>query len=246
MGKLVIYTAIFGEYDGLIPQPKYKGVDYLCFSDRPRNARPWNVIEVEPRFEDPTRNARYHKILPHRVLPNQYDQSIWIDGNYLIRNKAADFAREKLEEKPMWVFDHNQCKQDARNCVYQEYEALVAWANNEGVSKDQQHIMQRQIERYRQEGYPENNGLVFSAVLLRNHTVSSIVETMELWWKEVANGSKRDQLSFDYAVWKTGLNIGVLEGDLRRHSHFYRMGKHRDNYTKKIFLYKVKSLLGLV
>ena len=29
--KIVVYTAIFGGYDGLIPQPEFEDVDYICF-----------------------------------------------------------------------------------------------------------------------------------------------------------------------------------------------------------------------
>ena len=50
--KIVIYTAIFGNYEGLIPQPKFTGVDYICFTDQPIKSTSWKVVEVPAQFEN--------------------------------------------------------------------------------------------------------------------------------------------------------------------------------------------------
>ena len=42
-----------------------------------------------PIYEDPTRNARKYKILPHRFL-SEYDISIWIDGNIKVRGDVNE------------------------------------------------------------------------------------------------------------------------------------------------------------
>ena len=36
-----------------------------------------------------------------------------------------------------------------------------------------------------------------------------------MWWSEIKYGSKRDQLSFDYIAWKSGLDFVYLPGDGR-------------------------------
>ena len=81
--RIVVYTAIFGGYDDLIPQPKFEGVDFICFTDRPIQSDIWDV-RVVPGFEDDTtRSSRMHKLLPHQFL-SEYDLSIFIDGNYTV------------------------------------------------------------------------------------------------------------------------------------------------------------------
>ena len=62
--------------------------------------------------------------------------------------------------------------------------------------------MSEQTERYRQEGYPEHNGLIESAILVRELKDQRLISLMEAWWQEVLHGSKRDQLSFNYVCWK--------------------------------------------
>ncbi|MDE7250890.1 MAG: hypothetical protein K2N82_13635, partial [Lachnospiraceae bacterium] len=62
--------------------------------------------------------------------------------------------------------------------------------------------MDVQIERYRNAGYPEHNGLIDSGILVRELKNERVIKVMETWWQEVLHGSKRDQLSFNYACWK--------------------------------------------
>ena len=38
---------------------------------------------------------------------------------------------------------------------------------------------------------------------------------MEAWWDEIKYGSKRDQLSFNYAAWKTETEFNWINQDIR-------------------------------
>ena len=53
---------------------------------------------------------------------------------------------------------------------------------------------------------------------------------MEKWWEELKYGSKRDQLSFDYAAWKTQLKFNYFNGDIRS-----------DGYTFEVRHKKIKK-----
>lgn len=243
--NMVVYTAIFGGYDGLLPQTRKKGVDYVCFTDRPLKSKSWKIVQTEPSFQDPVRCARMFKVNPHKFLP-EYERSIWIDGNYLVRGRLVSWAQELLDQKPVWVFDHNQCPADKRNCVYLEHQAIVEMFKESGHKKDDLVVMEQQMRKYKQAGYPEDNGLIFSAVVLREHHHPEVIKTMELWWEEIKNGSRRDQLSFNYAAWKNKLDFGIVNGDLRRHKYFFQIGIHRPDYKGKYFRYRLKRIFGLV
>ncbi|MBD3317065.1 MAG: DUF616 domain-containing protein [Chitinivibrionales bacterium] len=243
--KIVVYTAIFGNYEDLIPQPEIPGVDYVCFSDTPRVSRRWQIRMVNPPCNDPTRCARQYKVLPHRRL-GDYTISIWIDGNYLIVGDIKALIANALSHNNMAVFDHNQTRLDRRNCVYEEYEAIIRSNKTGGTYKDDPCTMKRQITRYTREGYPRQNGLIFSAVLLRRHNAPDVRRTMETWWREIETGSRRDQLSFDYAAWKEKLAFTVIDGDLRNNRWFYQIGIHRKSYRGKLFRYALKKRLGLI
>ncbi|EMR02348.1 glycosyltransferase domain-containing protein [Cesiribacter andamanensis] len=244
MKKIAIYTSIMGGYEGLLPQRKIKGADFICFSDTPLKARPWKTLVVTPPPLDPTRQNRYYKLLPHLYLPG-YEASIYIDGNVVVEGNVVEWAWELLEKKAMWAFDHKQSSLTGRDCLYEEHQVLLTFMHN-GSLKDDPSVMNRQIARYRAEGYPAHNGLNVNTVLIRKHHDSHVIKTMELWWEEVRTGSKRDQLSFNYAAWKTGLDFGIVPGKVSRHPHFHMIGIHRKDYRMKYIRYRLKRMLGLL
>ena len=243
--NIVFYTAIFGGYDGLLPQPVQKGIDYVCFTDQPFRSKSWQIIHHEPPFEDPTRSSKVFKINPHKFLPD-HQRSVWIDGNFLVRGKPAPWAHNLLNQKPMWVYDHNQTPADPRNCLYKEYEALMEMYRTSGRTKDKPEVMKAQMERYRAVGYPENNGLLSGGILIREHHHPEVIKTMELWWEEIQKGSRRDQLSFNYAAWRNGFDFGFVDGDIRRNEHFFQIGIHRPDYKGKYIRYRLKRIFRLV
>ena len=90
--KIAVYTSIFGKYDVLHEdQFKMEGVDYLCFTDEDLKSNTWNIIKSIPLYNDPNRNAKKYKILPHRYLKD-YDYSVWIDGNILVIYNKSNFT----------------------------------------------------------------------------------------------------------------------------------------------------------
>jgi len=244
MNKTVIYTAIFGGKDNLI-EPKYipEGCDFVCFTDDENlKSNIWQVKKVESTFDDPVRNARMYKVLPHKYL-SEYKISVWVDGNLLVRGDVNELIRKYLENVNLAIFDHNQHtkrwkklfwvkdKSDCRDCVYDEVEYLLKM-EKEGKYKDDPELMKNQVEKYRKEGYPEHNGLAVTMVILRRHNELDIIKTMEDWWEEIKNGSRRDQLSFNYVVWKNKLDFVYMKRDSRRNKYFlHRKHKIRKNYV---------------
>ena len=225
--KKVIYTSIIGGYDSL-EEPRYipEGFDFICFTDQKIN-KPnsvWEIRQVLPLYEDNTRTARKYKILPHRFLP-EYDLSIWVDGNELVVGDVDKMQKTYLKDNDMTVYNHMSCW-DKRDCVYQEAQALFNLGNKDATNwKDNPNIIKEQIDRYLKDGYPTNNGLIVSGVMFRKHNSPQVIECMEYWWEELKKGSKRDQLSFDYSVWKTKTPFNWIYQDIRDDGYFLEV-KH--------------------
>jgi hypothetical protein len=229
--KIAIYTSIFGGYDDLIDdQYQMDGVDYICFTDRDLESETWKVIKSTPIYNDPNRNAKKYKILPHRYLKD-YDYSIWIDGNI----KVISDIRALCNGDSYKVYDHMQVF-DKRNCIYDEAQAILNFGkiNSErtperGIKnwKDNPKLIVDQMNRYISDGYPKNNGLATNPIIVRNHNDSDVIAVMEDWWSEIKYNSKRDQLSFNYIVWKNQFNFVYLQGDSRNNEYFVSVGKHK-------------------
>lgn len=231
--RIAIYTSIFGGYDELIEdQFQEEDVDYICFTDRELESKTWRIVKSLPLYEDPNRNAKKYKVLPHRYL-QKYDWSVWIDGNIKVRSSIKSLCKGN----PYKLFDHMQVEPfDRRNCIYEEAQAILDFGNinyqrtpEKGIKnwKDNPYLIVDQIKRYQSEGYPANNGLSTTPIMVRNHNNAEVVVHNEAWWKEIKHNSKRDQLSFNYIAWKHKLNFQHLVGDSRNNAYFISMGKHK-------------------
>jgi hypothetical protein len=209
--KIAVYTAIFGNYDDLMgPLMTVPGCDFYCFTDnKDLKAGGFKMVYKNRQFEDPTRDARMYKILPHKFLPG-YDYTVWLDGSLIIKDpRIAELVSKALKDKEMALFKHRE-----RNCIYKELEVCIE------QKRDDPEVMRAQIEKYRKEGYPENNGLGETGVLIRKKS-NKVIKHNEAWWNEIESHSKRDQLSFNYVLWKQGLETAQIEGNAEFNPYFY-------------------------
>lgn len=202
-GSIVVYTAITRGYDRLKEQPRSAtdGVDFIAFLDRPAKSMTWQWRAIHAEFGDPARNAKIHKILPHRYFPDAL-YSMWIDGAVAIRfaHSIEEMIRLYLADCDLTVFPHK-----GRTCLYQEASVCMQ------RQLDDPQVIWQQISRYTREGYPPDAGLAECPVVLRRHT-PAVNAFNEAWWDEITSGSKRDQISFPYAARRVGLRYGTLPG----------------------------------
>jgi hypothetical protein len=201
-GRFAVYTAITQNYDTLKPQPPQaiESSELLAFLDPDTAAacaghsRGWRIAAFDPPAGDGHRGARYPKINAHLVLPDA-EYSLWIDASIGI---VCPFPLRRLVE--LFLGDCDLCvfRHYARRSIYEEAEACIAYG------LDRPEIIEAQMARYRSEGLPATTGLIEAPVLLRRHT-KAIRALNEAWWAEIVQGSRRDQLSFNYVAWKLGL-----------------------------------------
>jgi hypothetical protein len=214
--RLVVYTAITGGFgNDLRPpinyeDPQGREIEFVCFSDGIYQAPdPWKLYVPLWEHDNPRRTARYHKVMPHRVLPDA-EFWLWHDGNQQLKTNPWGLVDAYLDEpgSQLATYKHPQ-----RDCVYQEHEACLK------LGKDDPATMASQIKRYRDEGYPEHNGMIESTVVLRANT-PAIKELNEAWWREIRDGSLRDQLSFNYVATKLKLPYSHVAGQRDRPVYF--------------------------
>lgn len=223
--KRVIYTCITGGYDTIInPTVITKGFDYVCFTDNIKmESSVWDIRPL-PKETDglsQVKKQRYVKINPHLLL-NDYDISIWVDGNVTIKNDLNEFVDKYLMDKySIYVPKH-----PSRTCIYSESNVVVA------MKKDTKENVTPQIERYKKEGFPKDYGLLQSNIMLRKHNEKDCIRFMEQWFEELKNGSHRDQLSFNYVAWKNNdIKVFYLDKTIYKSKWFNWGGGHK-KFTK--------------
>jgi hypothetical protein len=211
MAKIVVYSCVTGGFDPLQAEQNWGEADWVMFSDQPMQGGKWQVRPAKRLFSDPRRDARLYKTIPHELFPN-HDYHIWIDGSVELRKSPERLVQDYLHHDTIAVLTHPD-----RNCMYDEAEACKA------LNLDDHAVIDKQVAKYRQEGYPVNNKLGETRVLVRgNHPL--IHQFNNLWSHEILNNSLRDQISFNYCAWKLGIPIDYMRdwknnSDLIYHHH---------------------------
>lgn len=222
-GRVCVYTTLFGDIDDLIPvlNPA-EGVDYLCFTDRPRKAVGWTQIVVDPQMGDNNLNAKVFKVLPHKYLQD-YEYSMFVDANTVFLGRVNELIGMCMLGGDFVMWQH-----PLRDDPYVEVNAIIAHRRHapEGVLE--------QMEHYAAEGLPTRTAMFEASFIWRKHMAPDVVAFMEKWWHEIDQFSKRDQLSLAYLVWKTGVRPTLLSPELgtSRANIFFFKASHRNGNVR--------------
>lgn len=223
--KYVIYTAMVGGYDEIMqPQVVDDRFDYILFSNDIKEDRVgvWQVRPIAYTNPDNTRICRYVKTHPEELLPG-YDASVWMDSNIRIMTSAVYERVIELYESGALIASMNH---PLRDCIYDEaFEVMYIRYEREKVVVDWCH-------KLRKENYPKHNGLYETNVMFRKHNTSLISETNVMWWDCIEKYSKRDQLSFNYVLWKLGVKCECF------------LGKHKCVHNSTDFSYIEHQNIG--
>lgn len=227
--KIAIYTAISENYDNLI-QHTYtsKDFDYICFTDtKIKNPGIWKIQTLNNKLDN-VRKTRYYKIHPHKYL-SKYKYSIWVDSCIDITSDVLEKKINKLIKKKekLSVNIHPD-----RNCIYQEACACI------DQEKDDIFTIQKEIEYIKKHKYPKNIGLHETCIIFREHNNKEIIKLMNSWWKMVSKFSKRDQLSFDFVLWKSGIKcVQMFKQSMRKMADDFITWGHNQKIVSSIKCY---------
>lgn len=197
--RICVYTCITGNYDNLKEiDNKETGIDYYCFTNNKNiQSNTWKVIYIEDNELSNIQLARKIKILGHPKINKKYDIFVWMDGAVSFRKKIIDFINTYLKKDDVFVaFKHGE-----RNTIAEEGKACIRF------KKETKENVEKVLSFYEKENYKDNNGLIESTVFIKRGNIKKIDETMRLWFDMILNFSIRDQLSFNYCIYKTNLKV---------------------------------------
>lgn len=198
--KVALCTAISSNYDTLkLPHKIEVDLDYIVFSDAPLKVHSPFVIRPMTYLDgDSTRTARFVKTHPHTLL-SDYDIAIWVDSNVCVLEELNPLIEAFIaSKKPIAAIKHPQ-----RETLYEEAAECIR------IGKDDKGAIEEQMSRYSAEGF-ESDGLVESNVMFVNIRDERAIRFLDDWWAEIDKGSKRDQLSINYALKKNDVEYHHL------------------------------------
>jgi Protein of unknown function (DUF616) len=206
---VIVYTTILGSHRDRLraivapADPQGRPVRYICFTDvlGPQEAYGWELRSPLWKHPNPRRASRWHSINAHLALGDGIPHSLWQDASLQLETNPWELVDRYLTDaRELATFRHPE-----RSCIYQELETCLR------LRLDDAAVMRKQVDRYREEGYPPGRGLFEASALLRTHT-PRVRQFNEMWWREVAFGSVRCQLSVNYVAWKLNLPFAYLSG----------------------------------
>ena len=226
-----IYTAMVGGYDEIMqPMVIDDRFDYILFSNDIKEDRVgvWQVRPIAYTNPDNTRICRYVKTHPEELLPG-YDASVWMDSNIRIVTSSVYKRIIELYESDSLIASMNHPERD---CIYDEAFKVMY------IRYEQERIVVDWCHKLMKEKYPRHNGLYETNVMFRKHNTSLIAETNVMWWDCIEKYSKRDQLSFNYVLWKLEVKCEYFLGKHKcvHNSTDFSYIEHQ-NIGKKIYMY---------
>ena len=222
MGKVAIYTVLTGGYDTL-EQPKVidERFDYFCFSNdiEKETIGVWKVRKFEGDFPSKQIESRYPKMHPSTVLP-EYGYSVYMDAN--IRIETADFYEAVMQKVDAGI-ELSGVKHPFRNCSYVEGYVVFTY----GLDKFSTIV--KEMKFIRKEGLPRRFGMFEANIILRRHDSEKVRKQCEMWWHMINTYSRRDQLSYPYTLWKSGIAFDYLlpENENARNCPWLYMEQHK-------------------
>jgi len=204
--RTCVYTALFGQYDGLIEQPTAgtSSCDFICFTDDAQlTSDTWDIRLVEGAFPlDPVRSARLFKILGDESLA-EYDATLYVDASVLLRRPPEQIIGEWLSDD----VDIALSSHSYREHLADEFDEVVR------LNYDDRARVYEQLVDYSiscpdvLEARP-----LWTGMLVRRPT-PVLAEAMRTWANHVLRYSRRDQLSVLVALGSSSVRTRVLELD---------------------------------
>jgi hypothetical protein len=201
-----VYTILMGGYEALNEQfvAAESELDFICLTDDPQlRSDTWKVRLVRPMFEmDQVRSQRYVKLSPHQFLP-EYGYSLYIDNSVLLKKDPADELYLRLADHDAALILHS-----FRESVEAEFAAVTR------RRFDHSRTLTEQLEHYRNSvPHVLREKPYWSGMLFRRHSSLAAITFSEIWTSHVLRYSRRDQLSLNYALDKSGLKPNPIVVD---------------------------------
>jgi hypothetical protein len=239
--KVVVYTALVGNYDYLRAVPGgIFNIDFICFADQSLSEdfckrKGWMFRPIPKEAGLSRRGCRQIKSMPHKFL-GEYEISIWLDSNISFNKNIQEIIEEFSSSSALIRgFRHV-----SRDCAYSEAEKCIS------LKKDTEQNLNAMVVNMLNSGFPENYGLTETNVLFRKHHDNVIQILCEEWSYFLGEVTVRDQVSFDFLCWRHGVDVIYFNGSTHGHNHpVFNRGLHKSNERLKNKFAYIESFQGV-
>ncbi len=219
----MLYACTHHDYDQIFaPVAPTPGATFVLFSDRkPRFARGWEWRPLPPETAGMSQTMvnRYAKFFSHKLFP-EVEISIYVDANILILADLTPLVAEFVASgAEIGLFPHMQ-----RGDIFEEFEfaAQVGKIPPADLAKGR-----AQLARYVAAGLPSDHRLTENAIIFRRHDGRGLTDAMDMWWQEMEDGTRRDQISLPWVRHATGLSSWLWDWNYNFDNLYFHRYLHR-------------------
>lgn len=208
--RLTIYTVMIGDKEQLgNPLANLNSsertdliLDFVCFTDNHNlKSDVWRFEYIDTGHLPPEKLSRRPKTMPHRYLPN-CSYSLYIDNTVVFKHLPN---RNDLTTSLPYLF--KTFRHATRNRLTEEADAIAM------LGYDEVSTICTQLDFYASLRPLETiSPLTTCTVILRSHNHPKVMEFGDMWWEQILNFSKRDQMSFDFSAIHTGCQHEYFTG----------------------------------
>jgi hypothetical protein len=204
--RICVYTCLIGSTEMLNEQPivARSKIPFICFTDTPDlTSKTWQLRPISRLFEmDTIRSHRAVKLCPHEYLTD-FDVSLYIDNSVLLDSPPEELIGRHFPESGLALPEHS-----FRNTVMEEFLAVANYGLDDPgrIFEQLNHYTLCDSEVLQEKPY-------WGGILLRDHRNPAVRSMLDLWLAHVLRYSRRDQLSMNFVLRRTGLKPNVLSID---------------------------------
>ena len=199
--KLIVYTALFADLNISLNEVgefiefshDKEDVEYIAFTNRPDlTSKFWDVRHLEVEEVSPRMQSRMIKWNPAKYLP-EHTHSLWLDSQCYFTVEPKSLVNYILENDTYHTAIHHH---GDLHSIYVE-----GMVSSYVYQTDKPEIINRQLERYFNEGHPYQYDHFETGVLIRKSCEAS-TKFNEMIRHELQNHSIRDQICTPFVVQK--------------------------------------------
>jgi len=212
MPKIVVYTAIFNNYDWLKePVTAPADIDFICYTDsKTLKSKHWKIIRIDLKGKSPSLLNREIKLLYPYTELRDYDYSLYVDGSMMIKGDVGSFIKKYIANRPILI----NFKHPNKDCLFTEIKYCIQRGRGIAEKLSEQYII------YEDAGMPEHFGLSDNKILLRDNHSELGEQLMREWFQHVVNYSGRDQVCLPYVLFKHKLKYSFFEENIEKNEYF--------------------------
>jgi GT2 family glycosyltransferase len=136
---------------------------------------------------------RHIKTFPNDFLPHNYTKSLYLDGDRILTKKIYKKDIDKYLEKHDIVCFENPWRRGLNGTIKNEAKEILK--NKFEIQENIDKI----FDLIKQDGFKDDIGSTETSILIRNH---ENLKEFSKDWKDKIYICIRDQMSFDYLLWK--------------------------------------------